>query len=142
MVIYVLPSLETFQQALIRRGSSWLKRGKLDLTKPEISYSSDKIEGRIKETAEELNRILSLSKNWYMNQLKVLRELKKRGVKIVFVDPLEIFKKLYKFEIKESALPRRELIKLLEEQDTSQLCEFFREELNKKFLKKEDKNQK
>lgn len=57
MVIYVLPSLETFQQALIRRGSSWLKRGKLDLTKPEISYSSDKIEGRIKETAEELNRI-------------------------------------------------------------------------------------
>lgn len=99
MVVYVLPSAATFRQALTKRGIGWLQAGKLDLTAPEKRYPDDQKE-RIKQTAEELERFLPVAKEWFREQLRVLRELRKRGVMIAVVDPIEIFKKLYGFEEK------------------------------------------
>lgn len=99
MVVYILSSAATFRQSLIKRGIGWLQAGKMDLTAPEKQYPEEQKE-RIKQTAEELERFLPEARKWFKEQLKVLRELKNRGVKIAIVDPSEIFKKLYNFEEK------------------------------------------
>ncbi len=97
MVVYVLPTASTFRQNLIRRGMGWLKIGKLDLTAPEKQYPDDQKE-KIKQTADELERFLPEAKKWFREQLRVLRELKNRGVKIAVVEPSEILKKIYNFK--------------------------------------------
>lgn len=105
MVVYVLPTASTFRQNLIRRGMGWLKIGKLDLTAPEKQYPDDQKE-KIKQTANELERFLPEAKKWFREQLRVLRELKNRGVKIAVVEPSEILKKLYNFEEKPELLDK------------------------------------
>ncbi len=83
----------------------WLKIGKLDLTAPEKQYPEEQKE-RIKQTAEELERFLPEARKWFREQLRVLRELKNRGVKIAVVEPSEILKKLYNFEEKPELLDK------------------------------------
>lgn len=95
MVVYVLPTAGTFRKNLIRRGVGWLNAGKLDLTVPEKKQYSDNQEQKIKQTADELEKILPEAQKWFREQLGVLRELKKLGIKIAVVEPSEIFKRLY-----------------------------------------------
>lgn len=119
MVVYVLSSAAIFRQSLIKRGIGWLQVGKMDLTAPEKQYPEEQKE-RIKQTAEELERFLPEARKWFKEQLKVLRELKNRGVKIAIVDPSEIFKKLYNFEEKPEFIDKsfsEALEMLLKEQD-------------------------
>lgn len=97
LVVYALSPETTYRQSLLRRGLSWLKAGKMDLTAPSEQYPIDPKE-RMRQTAQELERILQVGSEWFREQLKVLREFKKRGVTIIVVDPTEIFKKLYGFE--------------------------------------------
>lgn len=99
MVVYSLSPAATYRQALLRRGVGWLEAGKMDLTAPEKEYPPDQKE-RIKQTADELERFLPEARKWFREQLRVLRQLKNKGVKIVVIDPTEIFKKLYGFEKK------------------------------------------
>ena len=99
MVVYVLPSAAIFRQSLIKRGVGWLQAGKMDLTALEKQYPDEQKE-KIKQTADELERFLPEAKKWFREQLRVLRKLKNRGVKIAVVDPSEILKKLYNFEEK------------------------------------------
>ncbi|MFA6397346.1 MAG: hypothetical protein WDK96_00675 [Candidatus Paceibacterota bacterium] len=105
MIIYVLPSAKTFKQSMINRGMGWLEVGKLDLTAPDKEYAKNKKE-QIKETAEELDRFSIIAKEWFKEQLRVLRILKDKGVKIAVVDPSEIFKKLYGFEYNSELLDK------------------------------------
>lgn len=98
LVVYSLSSAVTYRKNLLERGLGWLRVGKMDLTAPGKEYKMD-IEERIKETACELERSLEVGKEWFKEHLKVLRELKNRGVKIIVVDPTQIFKELYGFEI-------------------------------------------
>lgn len=100
MVVYILPTASTFRQSLIRRGIGWLRVGKIDLTAPEEKQYLDDQEQKIKQTADELERFLPEARKWFKEQLKVLRELKNRGIKIAVVEPSEIFRKLYNFEEK------------------------------------------
>ncbi|MDP2967085.1 MAG: hypothetical protein Q8N87_01595 [bacterium] len=114
MVVYVISSAATFRQSLIKRGIGWLQIGKMDLTAPEKQYPEEQKE-KIKQTAEELERFLPVARKWFREQLRVLRELKNRGVKIAIVDPSEIFKKLYKFEEKPEFIDKSfsEVLKML-----------------------------
>ncbi len=105
MVVYVLPTANTFRQNLIRRGVGWLRIGKLDLTAPEKQYPDNQKE-KLNQTAGELERFLPEAKKWFREQLGVLRELKNRGVKIAVVEPSEILKKLYNFEEKPELLDK------------------------------------
>jgi len=100
MVVYVLPTAKTYKQSLIRRGMGWLRIGKLDLTAPEEKQYANNQEQKIKQTADELERSLSEAQKWFKEQLRVLRELKNRGIKIAVVEPSEIFKQLYNLEEK------------------------------------------
>lgn len=120
MVVYVLPTASAYRQNLIRRGMGWLRVGKLDLTAPDEKQYSDSREEKIKQTADELENFLLEAKKWFREQLRVLRELKNRGVKIAVVEPSEILKKLYNFEEKPELLDKsfaEALEMLLEEQD-------------------------
>lgn len=100
MIVYVLSTASTYKQSLIRRGMGWLRVGKIDLTVPEEKQYSDSREQKIKQTADELERFLPEARKWFREQLRVLRELKNRGIKIAVVEPSEILKKLYNFEEK------------------------------------------
>jgi len=100
MVVYILPVANTFRQNLVRRGLGWLRAGKLDLTAPDEKQYSDDREQKIKQTADELERFLVVAQKWFREQLRVLRELRNKKIKIVVVEPSEIFKKLYNFEEK------------------------------------------
>lgn len=113
MVLYSLPPAATYRQTLTRRGVGWLEAGKMDLTAPDKEYPPD-FEERIKQTATKLEETLQVGSDWFKEQRKVLKELKKRGVKIVVVDPTEIFKKLYNFEEK-PGLPDKSFLTALEE---------------------------
>lgn len=120
MVLYVLPTASTFRQNLIKRGLGWLKSGKLDLTAPDEKQYSDNQEQKIKQTADELERLLPEAKKWFREQLRVLRELKNRGVKIAVVEPSEIFKELYNFKERPELIDKsffEALETLLKEQD-------------------------
>jgi hypothetical protein len=95
MVVYVLPTAKTYRQSLIRRGIGWLNIGKLDLTAPnEKEYMQSK-EEKIHQTADELERTLEEGGKWFREHLRILRELKNRGIKIMVVEPAEILKQLY-----------------------------------------------
>lgn len=100
LVLYVLPTASTYRQSLLNRGRGWLKAGKLDLTAPGEKQYADDQEQKIKQTADELERILLEAKKWFSEQLRVLRELKNSGVKIAVVEPSEIFQELYNFKDK------------------------------------------
>ena len=106
MVVYVLPTASIFRQSLIRRGLGWLGAGKLDLTAPDEKQYSDNQERKIRQTAEELEKFLPEARKWFREQLRVLRELKNRGVKIAVAEPSEIFRKLYNFEEKPELLDK------------------------------------
>lgn len=103
VVVYSLPPAVTYKQTLVKRGLAWLKIGKMDLTSPNREYSENTQE-RIKETAKELEETLKAGQDWFWEQFRVLRELKKTGVRIIVVDPTNIFKKLYDFEEKPDLL--------------------------------------
>lgn len=113
VVVYALSPTTTYRESLLRRGLSWLKAGKMDLTAPGEQYPTDPKE-RMRQTAQELERTLQIGSEWFKEQLKVLRELKKRGVTIIVVDPTEIFKKIYGFEEKHE-LSNQPFLKTLEE---------------------------
>lgn len=100
MVVYVLPSARTYKQSLIRRGMGWLRAGKLDLTASDEKQYAESREQKIKQTADELERFLPEAQKWFKEQLRVLRELKNRGIRILVVDPSEILKQLYNLEEK------------------------------------------
>jgi hypothetical protein len=92
----------------------------LDLTAPEKQYQGEQKE-KIKQTADELERFLPEARKWFREQLRVLRELKNRGIKIAVVEPSEILKKLYNLEEKPELLDKSfsEALKiLLEKQET------------------------
>lgn len=97
LVVYCFCPEQTYRQSLLKRGKSWIDVGKIDLTSPE-KQASAQLEERIKETANELERTLNVSKDWLREHFGVLRELKNRGVKIAVVDPTQIFKELYQFK--------------------------------------------
>lgn len=115
MVVYVLPVADTFRQNLIKRGVGWLQAGKLDLTATGKKQYSDNQEQKIEQTANELERVLSEAKEWFREQLKVLKELKNNGVKIVVIEPSEILKSLYNFEEKSELVDKSfsEALKML-----------------------------
>ncbi|MBU4224111.1 hypothetical protein KJ934_02725 [Patescibacteria group bacterium] len=97
LVIYSLSPAVTYRQSLVKRGLSWLKIGKMDLTAPGKEYKEDAKE-KIRETADELERTFGIGKSWFKEHLRILRELQKRGIEIAVVDPTQIFKELYGFE--------------------------------------------
>ena len=115
MVVYVLPITNTFRQNLIKRGVGWLQARKLDLTDIEEKQYSNNQEQKIEQTANELERVLSKAREWFKEQLKVLKELKNNGVKIAVVEPSEILKSLYNFEEKSELVDKSfsEALKIL-----------------------------
>jgi hypothetical protein len=97
MVVYALSPAATYKKSLVQRGASWIRMGKIDLT--AITHDKEQKEGNIvKKTADELKRTLGVGRDWFREQLKVLRDLKNRGTSIMVVDPTELFKTLYGFE--------------------------------------------
>jgi len=112
LVIYCWCPEQTYRQSLLKRGKSWIDIGKIDLTAPE-KQASAQLEERIKETANELERTLNVSKDWRKEHFGVLRKLKNRGVKIAIVDPTQIFKELYHFE-EQPELSNKSFLEVLE----------------------------
>lgn len=98
MIVYVLPTAKIYKQNLINRGIGWLRMGKLDLTAPnEKQYTGDQKQ-KIKQTADELEKILPEAQIWFKEQLRVLKEFKNKGMKIAVIEPSEILKQLYGLE--------------------------------------------
>lgn len=97
LVVYCLCPKQTYRQNLVKRGVSWINIGKIDLSAPE-KQAPAQLEERIKETANELERTLNVSKDWLKEHFGILKKLKNRGVKIAVVDPTQIFKEVYPFE--------------------------------------------
>lgn len=97
VVVYALSPAATYKKSLVQRGASWIRMGKIDLT--AIMHDKEQKEGNIvRKTADELKRTLNVGREWFREQLKVLRDLKNRGTSIMVVDPTELFKTLYGFE--------------------------------------------
>lgn len=97
LIIYTLSPKLTYKHNLISRGISWVRSGKIDLTAPEKQSAVD-LEERVKETAHELDRTTKAGKEWFREHIRVLSELRKRGVPIVAIDPTRIFKEFYGFK--------------------------------------------
>ena len=100
LVVYVLPTARIYRQSLISRGVGWLRIGKLDLTAPDEKQYAKSQEQKVQQTADELERFLPEAQRWFREQLRVLRELKNRKVKIAVIEPSEILKQLYSLEEK------------------------------------------
>lgn len=113
LIVYVLPSRKTYRRNLLNRGLGWLEAGKMDLTEPEKEYGKT-LEQKIQETAVELSGTLEVSVPWFKEQLKVLRELQKRGTDIAVVDPTEILNAAYGLK-EELDLENRSFLEALEE---------------------------
>lgn len=118
MVVYVLPTAKTYRQSLIKRGMGWLRIGKLDLTAPDEKQYAKSQEQKIKQTADELERFLPEAQKWFREQLRVLRELKNRGIKIAVIEPSEIFRQLYNLQEKPELADKSfaEALKILSEE--------------------------
>jgi len=118
MVVYVLPTARTYRQSLIRRGMGWLRVGKLDLTAPDEKQYAESQEQKIKQTADALEKFLPEAQKWFKEQLRVLRELKNKGTKILVVEPSEILKQLYNLEEKPELANKSfaEALKILSEE--------------------------
>lgn len=112
LVVYCFCPEQTYRQSLLKRGESWIDIGKIDLTAPE-RQTSVKLEERIKETANELERTLNVSKDWLREHFGVLREFKNRGIKIAVVDPTQIFKEIYDFK-EQPELSNKSFLEILE----------------------------
>jgi hypothetical protein len=97
VVVYALSPKATYKKSLVQRGASWIRMGKIDLT--AIAHNKEQgSDNMIKATASELERTLDVGREWFKEQLKVLRDLKNKGTSIMVIDPTELFKTLYGFE--------------------------------------------
>lgn len=103
LVVYVLPVPKTYKQSLLNRGESWVRHGKIDLTDPQRKQPEN-LEGMIEETAAELERTQQIGRGWYKEHLISLKELRRRGVPTIVIDPSPFFEVAYGFKGEEGIL--------------------------------------
>ncbi|MBP6855871.1 MAG: hypothetical protein KBC26_02815 [Candidatus Pacebacteria bacterium] len=97
-VVYVLPSRGTYKRSLLSRGVGWIRRGKVDLTQVDPSSDegqADRKKKIIHAAAQKLDHMAEVGSEWFKEQLRVLRYIKRKGVPIMMVDPTKVMGAFY-----------------------------------------------